>query len=130
MNSSFSYQRVQHVSVPRPNTGESIAVARRFYGEVLGLREINPPSSLAGMNLIWFKAGDDELHVFPSDEVGKDVGQHLCLQVDNIDALRLHLEAHDVAIEDTVAIPNRPRFFCADPFGNRIECTAILGAFD
>jgi catechol 2,3-dioxygenase-like lactoylglutathione lyase family enzyme len=130
MSSEFTYKRVQHVSVPRPNTAEGLATARRFYGEVLGLKEIKPPSALAGMNLIWFRAGDDEVHVFPSDEPGKHVGQHLCLQVDDLDALRRQLDASGVAIEDPVSIPNRPRFFCFDPFGNQIECTTILGPFD
>lgn len=129
MSATFTYQRVQHVSVARPQGAASAAAARRFYGEILGLGEIPPPSTLASMDLIWFQLGDTELHVFPIAGEPTDVGQHFCIQVSDVDALRARLAAHDVAIIDDTAIPNRPRFFCHDPFGNRIECTTILGPY-
>jgi hypothetical protein len=34
-----------------------------------------------------------------------------------------------VETSDQTAIPNRPRFFCRDPFGNLIEFTTILGDY-
>jgi catechol 2,3-dioxygenase-like lactoylglutathione lyase family enzyme len=129
MGGSITLQRVQHVSVARPRTADAATQARKFYGEILGLEEIRPPQSLASMDLIWFKLGDDELHVFPIDGSPVDVGQHFCIQVDDVDALRGRLDAAGVHIIDDTAIPNRPRFFCRDPFGNRIECTTILGPY-
>lgn len=130
METSFTCQRLQHVSVARPRGTASAADARAFYGGILGLTEIEPPRSLSAMDLVWYRLGDDELHIFAADDAAPDVGQHLCIQVDDLDALRAHLTDRGVPVVDDVAIPNRPRFFCRDPFGNRIECTAILGPYD
>ena len=129
MEATFSLQRVQHVSVARPRGATNPATARKFYGEILGLAEIPVPQTLADLDLIWFQLGDDELHIFPIDGHPVDLGQHLCMQVDDIGALRSHLVKHGVPVVDDTAIPNRPRFFCHDPFGNRIECTQILGPY-
>lgn len=123
-------RRLQHASVPMPPSGN--ADARRFYGDALGMREIQPPSTLAVMNLVWFTAGDggDEVHCFAEETLGPNSpGQHLCLEVDDLDAYRTRLAEHGFAVEETTEIPNRPRFFVHDPFGNRIELTEILGPF-
>jgi extradiol dioxygenase family protein len=56
--------------------------------------------------------------------------QHLCLQVDDLPAMRERLTQRGVAIEDAEAITNRPRLFVQDPFGNRIELTQITGEYD
>ena len=130
MGKGFTPQAVQHVSVARPRGADAAAAARHFYAEIMSLHEVAPPRSLAQMDLIWFRLGASELHIFPADGAAPDVGQHFCLQVDNIDALRAQLAAAGVAIIDDIAIPNRPRLFCHDPFGNRIECTTILGPYD
>ena len=128
MDKSITLQRVHHVSVARPRGDDKARAAREFYSGVLGLEEIPVPHTLS-RDLIWFRIGDGELHVFPSDEGPVDVGQHVCVQVDDVDALRAHLAAAGVEIIETQAIPNRPRFFCRDPFGNQIECTTILGPY-
>ncbi|HYO29365.1 MAG TPA: VOC family protein [Thermomicrobiales bacterium] len=123
-------RRLQHASVPMPPSGS--ADARRFYGDALGMREIQPPSSLQRMNLVWFGAGDggDEVHCFADETLGPNTpGQHLCLEVDDLEAYRTRLAEHGVAVEETQAIPNRPRFFVHDPFGNRIELTQIIGQY-
>ena len=127
---TVTLQRVQHVSVARPRGEQEAAAARRFYGEALGLQEVAPPASLAGLDLIWYRLGDDELHIFTTDDPPGDHGQHFCIQVDDVDALRDQLSRAGVAIVEDTAIHNRPRFFIHDPFGNRIECTTILGPYD
>jgi catechol 2,3-dioxygenase-like lactoylglutathione lyase family enzyme len=107
--------------------------ARRFYGGALGMEEVRPPSSLMVGRLCWFRAGPDghEVHVYVDEEMAaKSTGQHLCLQVDDIDGMRRQLAEHGVAIEATDPIANRPRFFVHDPFGNRIELTQITGEYD
>ena len=124
-------QRLQHASVPVPPDGA--AEARRFYGGALGLEEVPVPSSLAGMALVWFRAGDggDEVHCFPEDRLGPNsLQQHLCLEVDDLAAYRRRLADHGVTVEETTAIPNRPRCFVRDPFGNLIELTEILGDYN
>jgi catechol 2,3-dioxygenase-like lactoylglutathione lyase family enzyme len=123
--------RLQHTSVPMPANGHD--AARKFYGEALGMEEVRPPSSLMVGRLVWFRAGPDghEVHVYVDEELAaKSTGQHLCLQVDDIAAMRARLDERGVAIEETQPITNRPRFFVHDPFGNLIELTQINGPYD
>lgn len=123
--------RLQHVSVPMPPGGEE--QTRAFYGGVLGLTEKIPPSSLADLGLVWFEASDDgmEVHVFTDKSGIKGSNdQHLCLQVDSLDAFRAQISEAGVAIEETTPIHNRPRFFIRDPFGNQIEITEVLGEYN
>jgi catechol 2,3-dioxygenase-like lactoylglutathione lyase family enzyme len=124
-------QRLQHTSVPMPQGGQ--AAARAFYGQALGMEEITPPSSLDRPNLVWFRAGRDghEVHVFVEDPAGENSNaQHLCLQVDDIEAYRAQLKVHGIAIEETTPIVNRPRFFVRDPFNNLVELTQITGEYE
>jgi len=98
--------------------------ARAFYGELLGLEERDVPPKLDPAQLIWFRVGADlELHLFESDEAAQR-SQHFCLRLDaGLDGLRATLEAAGVETRDTDEIVGRPRFFCRDPFGNRVELT-------
>jgi catechol 2,3-dioxygenase-like lactoylglutathione lyase family enzyme len=118
---------LQHVSSPYPE-GQDGAV-RRFYGEVLGLGEIPTPSTLAGMRLLWFSAGDGlELHFFPSPP-DPESRRHFCLDIDDLEDTRRRLQEAGQEPFDDTPIPNRPRFFCSDPVGNLIEFTSIEGDY-
>jgi catechol 2,3-dioxygenase-like lactoylglutathione lyase family enzyme len=123
-------RRLQHVSTPYRRGAQ--ADVRAFYGGVLGLVEKPVPDSLAGQELVWFEAGPDEveLHFLP-DPVPPDAAaqRHLCLEVSDLDGWRRKLESAGVETSDQEPIPNRPRFFCRDPFGNLIELTTILGDY-
>ena len=55
--------------------------------------------------------------------------RHLCLEVDDLEGWRRQLEEAGVATSEQTLIPNRPRFFCRDPFGNLIELTTIQGDY-
>ena len=118
---------LQHVSSPYPD-GEDASV-RRFYAEVLGLREQPVPSTLAGMHLLWFTAGDGlEIHFFPGPQ-DLESRRHFCFDIDDLEETRRRLEAAGLAPFDDTPIPNRPRFFCRDPVGNLIEFTRIEGDY-
>jgi len=116
--------RLQHVSLPIPGTPDSVAQTRRFYGEILGLREKPHPPSLPGV-IVWFDVGDQELHLFsdPSGVAANDQSRrHPCFQVEDVAAVRSRLDAAGVATRDDDGdIPGRPRFFAVDPFGNNLE---------
>ena len=118
---------LQHVSSPYP-AGESGSV-RRFYADVLGLREQPTPTTLAGMDLLWFSAGEGvELHFFPGPP---DVQsrRHFCLEIDDLEETRRRLQGAGLEPFDDTPIPNRPRFFCRDPVGNLVEFTRIEGDY-
>jgi len=118
---------LQHVSSPYPE-GEAASV-RRFYGEILGLREQPTPSTLAGMSLVWFSAGDGlELHFFPGAQHVEST-RHFCFDIDDLEETRHRLEEAGLAPYDDTPIPNRPRFFCRDPVGNLVEFTRIEGDY-
>jgi catechol 2,3-dioxygenase-like lactoylglutathione lyase family enzyme len=124
-------KRLQHVSVPMPFGGNDDA--RRFYGEMLGLHEVTPPSSLDQSRLVWFRLNDagDELHVFVQEGFSASpAGQHLCLEVSDLERVRQDLESRGVPMGVEPDIHNRPRFTVRDPFANKIEITQILGPYD
>jgi catechol 2,3-dioxygenase-like lactoylglutathione lyase family enzyme len=125
MGDTVRVQRLQHVSVPRPRG--SADAARRFYGGILGLAETAVPATLAHLDLVWYRMGDDELHLFGDERGVVNPAQHFCIQVDDVEALRRRFAAAGVAIGEEPEIPNRPRFTVRDPFGNLIEVTTILG---
>lgn len=103
------------------------ATAQQFYGTVLGLTQVTPPASLDGLQEIWFQlAGETEVHLFAEAPSGQDhSARHFCLAVDDVEALRLRLEAAGITVVGGPPIPGRPRYFCRDPFGNLIEITTI-----
>ncbi|MGI8477247.1 MAG: VOC family protein [Thermomicrobiales bacterium] len=120
--------RLQHTSIPMPAGGE--AAARAFFGGALGMTEVAPPPELHMLRIIWFKAGMDghEIHLFTDDAMARNSSaQHICLEVDDFATFREKLSAADIEIEETIAIPSRPRCFVHDPFGNLIELMQITG---
>lgn len=121
--------RLHHISIPaRP---EEFDAGRRFYGDILGLEEIPAPKTLGRDNVLWFQAGECELHLFKEEDPNSaPTGRHFCFAVKDLDSVRAKLEASDIAAEETTPIHNRPRFFCQDPFGNRLELTQILGPYE
>lgn len=121
--------RVQHVSVGIEAGRE--AEARDFYAGALGLTEKPRPLGLKALPVIWFDAGDDEheVHLLATEGYTPPKGNHLCLQVDDLAAMRAHLAQRGVPIQEAAAIDHRPRFMVADPFGNGIELTQVTGVF-
>jgi catechol 2,3-dioxygenase-like lactoylglutathione lyase family enzyme len=105
--------------------------ARAFYIETLGLVEITPPEVLGTEKFVWLSVGEGghEIHMFTEDPHDKSPGLHVCIQVDDQQAVREKLEQAGYETSDTDVIPNRPRFFTRDPFENRVEITEINGAY-
>ena len=123
--------RLQHASLPIAVGGQ--AKVREFYGGVLGLEEKPAPTALAEQGIIWFAAGDNEmeLHLVPDGEhlPHPKEGRHICLEVTNVEQWRITIKEAGYEIIEGTPILNRPRFFCRDPFGNRLEFTTIEGDY-
>jgi catechol 2,3-dioxygenase-like lactoylglutathione lyase family enzyme len=117
--------RLQHVAIARPP--ETDDAARAFYGNLLGLTEVAPPASLQSLGVLWYQIGaGSELHIFVEEPLGQDhSGRHFCLAVADVEALRLRLIAAGIRVAADVPIPDRPRYFVRDPFGNLIELTTV-----
>jgi catechol 2,3-dioxygenase-like lactoylglutathione lyase family enzyme len=115
--------RIQHVSIPQPpgRVGE----ARAFYGDLLGLEEIPVPAALIGLDSLWYRLGDTELHLFEEPVAPDRSARHFCIAVDDVESLRRRLEGAGVPVVGATPLPGRPRYFCRDPFGNLVELTTI-----
>jgi catechol 2,3-dioxygenase-like lactoylglutathione lyase family enzyme len=110
---------IDHVQLSMPPGGEGDA--RRFYGEVLGLREVTKPPELAGRGGCWFAAAGAAVHLAPEEDFSPHAKAHPALVVRDLDAAREALANAGVPVEeDDSGLPLR-RCYIRDPFGNRIE---------
>jgi hypothetical protein len=117
---------LQHVSIPRPPGEASAQLARQFYGGLIGLTEKPVPTTIAQLDLVWFKIGTEtELHVFAEKDGVPTSGQHFCLHVGDVESLKQKLIDGGYETWLPEEIKGRPRFFCRDPFKNIIEFTQI-----
>jgi catechol 2,3-dioxygenase-like lactoylglutathione lyase family enzyme len=113
-------RRINHVQITIPKGVE--AAARAFYCDVLGLREIAKPESLAGRGGFWVAIGDQQIHVGTEDGFDRlTTKAHIAYEVDDISGWRERVERGGAHIADSIPIPGFERFEARDPFGNRIE---------
>lgn len=97
-----------------------VARSRRFYRDILGLREINKPRTFDFVAL-WFDLGDHHIHLLLKDKPDALSPRHFALRVVDAQRARRHFQDHGIAIQESTLIPGAERFFIADPDGNRIE---------
>jgi glyoxylase I family protein len=117
--------QIDHVSVLITDVGRS----RRFYGELLGLKEIARPRTFDFV-VIWYDLGNQHLHLLLKDKADTISPRHFALRVSDAVAARAYFRAHGVATQETTPIPGADRFFIADPDGNRIEIIQWLRPYD
>jgi catechol 2,3-dioxygenase-like lactoylglutathione lyase family enzyme len=116
---------LDHVQVAAPPGSEDDA--RRFYGRLLGLRELPKPSVLDARGGVWFSCGAHQLHIGIAEAFAPATKAHPALAVRPIDLDRLaeRLAEAGCSVQWDDAIPGTRRFFTADPWGNRIELVAV-----
>jgi catechol 2,3-dioxygenase-like lactoylglutathione lyase family enzyme len=116
---------LDHVQVAAPAGCE--AQARRFYGELLGLTELDKPAALSARAGAWFALAGAQLHVGVADPFVPAVQAHPALRAGSVEALErvaARLSGAGVAVAWDGALPGVRRFFTADPWGNRLEVLA------
>src|SRR5262245_10599372 len=94
--------------------------SRRFYRDLLGLKEIHPPRTF-NFVVVWFDLGNQHLHLLRKPEPDTISPRHFALRVADAQGARNHFRQAGVATEETTPIPGADRFFVYDPDGNRIE---------
>lgn len=112
---------IDHVQLAAPPGCEE--EARRFFGEVLGLGEIEKPPPLAARGGAWFEAGQQQIHIGVEEEFSPAAKAHPALLIDPSqleDVAKRLIQAEAPVIWDDELAPLR-RFYTADPWGNRIE---------
>ena len=119
--------KLDHVQVAAPPGCE--APARAFYGELLGLPEVEKPESMRASGGAWFALGAQQLHVGVEDPFAPAAKAHPGLSVtdEELDALAERLEAAGAPVTWDDRKPGVRRFYTADPFGNRLELLAAPG---
>lgn len=115
---------LDHVQIAAPPGCE--AEARRFFGELLGLAEIEKPESLRARGGAWFAVGSRQLHVGVEAEFEPARKAHVALRVGaaELEDLAARLAAAGSPVTWDEALPGERRFYSADPWGNRIEFLA------
>jgi len=94
--------------------------SRRFYGEILGLREIPRPRTFDFV-AVWYDLGGQHIHLLLKPDADSQSARHFALRVADCAAARRYFANRGVPIQETTPIPCADRFFISDPDGNRIE---------
>jgi catechol 2,3-dioxygenase-like lactoylglutathione lyase family enzyme len=110
---------IDHVQIAVPAGGEE--QARRFYGAVLGLKEIEKPANLRKRGGVWFMTGNVHLHLGVDPAFRPAEKAHVAFQVSGLAAIRGRLEAAGYTVAEDEPLPGIDRLYVKDPFGNRME---------
>lgn len=110
--------------VRMPPGGE--AEARRFYGQMLGLREMMKPPGEKG---VWFQCDSGLFKVVPAADFkpAQDKPQAR-FRVDKAEAMRMACDKARFRHHDAPPEVGTRGFYAHDPFGNRIELRERPGA--
>ena len=111
--------RIHHVQLAMPPGGEQDA--RHFFGEVLGMDEVDKPPELAKRGGVWFRSGGLELHLGVEEEFSPARKAHPGIVTDDLDAAAGRLTAAGLEVEPDDNFPGYRRFYVHDCFGNRLE---------
>jgi len=116
--------RLDHVQIAAPPSSE--AEARRFFGDLVGMAEIEKPEPLRERGGVWFAVGDRQLHVGVEPEFAPARKAHPAFSVPAVELTRLAERLADAgtAVTWDSSLPEQRRFYCQDPWGNRIEFLA------
>lgn len=115
---------LDHVQVAAPPGCEQ--TARRFYGGLLCLPEIEKPAALRDRGGVWFSLSGAQLHVGIAEPFVPAVKAHPALRVSGaqLDTLATRLAEAGARVEWDHELRDVRRFFTFDPWGNRIELLA------
>jgi lactoylglutathione lyase len=111
---------LNHVSVPARDLEESA----RFYEEVFGLERL--PTPTFSVEVVWFKLGDGQLHLFEQGENEPTRFHHFGVEVDDFEAFYMRLGElgmRDRAwVSSIYELPSgEVQLYLRDPAGNLVE---------
>ncbi|HKT87410.1 MAG TPA: VOC family protein [Candidatus Sulfotelmatobacter sp.] len=113
------FTAIDHVQLAMPPGSEE--AARRFYGDLLGMREVAKPAELAKRGGCWFESGAVQIHLGVENDFRAAKKAHPALRCSDYDGLTGKLRSAGIEVKDDHVIPGVRRCHIADPFGNRIE---------
>jgi catechol 2,3-dioxygenase-like lactoylglutathione lyase family enzyme len=114
---------IDHVQLAAPPGCE--AEARRFFGELLGLEELEKPEPLRSRGGVWFRVGTQQLHIGVDEAFAPARKAHPAFAVARYAELVARLRAVGVVVDEDNSIPGVNRCYLSDPWANRIELVAV-----
>jgi catechol 2,3-dioxygenase-like lactoylglutathione lyase family enzyme len=114
-------ESIDHLQILAPSGSEP--AIRAFYGDLLGLREVEKPPELRPRGGVWYRVGDGAVMLHIGTEAHPpDAGRrHFAFRVADVPAARRFLEDRSVRTGEAPEVAGMPRFYGYDPFGNQIE---------
>ena len=116
---SFIFKSIDHVQLAAPKGSEPIA--RQFFGEVLGFKEIEKPEALKKKGGVWFEFGNYQIHIGIEEPFAPAKKAHPAFQIENLESLKEHLSNKEINYIVDYDLPGANRIYIHDPFGNRME---------
>ena len=110
---------LDHVQLAMPAGGE--AKARHFYGQLLGLAEVEKPEPLKARGGCWFENQSVQIHLGVQSDFVPAKKAHPAFLVSDLDKFCQRLTAAGVEVNLDNTVPGRKRGHLFDPFGNRLE---------
>jgi catechol 2,3-dioxygenase-like lactoylglutathione lyase family enzyme len=112
---------IDHVQLAAPPGCEP--EARRFFGGLLGMQEVEKAPALRDRGGVWFAVGELQLHVGVEQGFTSARKAHPAFRVGpgRLRALAERLQAAGVGVSWDEALPGARRFYLEDPWGNRLE---------
>lgn len=116
--------KLQHVNVTVPTSLEE--AAKIFYGDLLGLKQIEKPDGPRKYVGAWYQMGESQLHLSLEDEPrNHESNRHVCYAVADVaTALSTFRMAGVEVVSEEQLANGGARFFVRDPAGNLIEITS------
>ncbi|MFE2284664.1 glyoxalase [Streptomyces sp. NPDC059443] len=115
----YSFGGLHHVQLAIPAGSEDLC--RAFWGEALGMTELQKPPVLAARGGCWFRGGGLEVHLGVEQDFRPSAKAHPGILVRSLRGLAERLEAHGHEVVWDDNFPGHDRFYAFDKFGNRLE---------
>jgi catechol 2,3-dioxygenase-like lactoylglutathione lyase family enzyme len=112
------FKRPDHIQICIPRGQEH--VARHFYSDIIGFKEIVKPERLIPNGGLWYQVADRQFHIGTENEVNTS-RRHPAFEVSDLEEAKAHLTPHGVILKEEIQIPRQIRFSFFDPFNNGIE---------
>ena len=112
---------IDHLQIAAPKGCE--AQARHFFGDLLGLQEIEKPAPLRLRGGCWFRIGSRQLHIGVEEPFQPATKAHPAFSVTDIDSVFKLLEQEGVRCVWDEALSGVRRFYANDQWGDRLEFT-------
>ena len=112
-------ESIDHVQLAMPRGAEDDA--RRFYRDLLGLREVPKPANLAARGGAWFESERITVHLGVEQDFRPARKAHVAFIVSDVRGLEQSARAAGFEVVDDESLEGFDRIYVYDAFGNRLE---------